>query len=207
MSLTLPQESGGDFELAPADTHTATCYRVIDLGTQQIEFNGETKHQHKIMISWELDAKMEDGKPFSIHKRYTFSSHEKATLRQDLESWRGAAFTAEDFGKFKLPNLLGKACLMGIIHTTKNGKTYANISSIMKLPKGMPIPPLVNEMVDFDLSEFDSAIYAKLSKGLQETIAKSPEYAQVMGKLKPASRDDEPDPDYSASLGIEEISF
>lgn len=184
MSLVLPVESGGDFELAPADTHVATCYRVIDLGTQKVEFQGEAKFQHKIMISWELDVLMADGRPFSIHKRYTFSSHEKANLRQDLESWRGVPFTPEDMGKFKLANLLGKSCLIGIVHTTKNGKTYANISSIMKLPKGMTPPALVNELLEFDLGEFNQEVFDKLSNGLKETIRLSPEYAQAVGGSK-----------------------
>lgn len=180
MSLTLPKESGGDFELPPADTHIATCYRIIDLGTQQIEWQNEVKHQHKIMLSWELNAAMSDGRPFSIHKRYTFSSHEKANMRQDLEAWRGVPFTAEDMGNFKLANLLGKSCLMGIIHSTKNGKTYANISSIMRLPKGMEPPKLVNELLEFDLSHFDADVFAKLSQGIRDTISKSPEYAQAI---------------------------
>ena len=185
MSLTMPKETGGEFELAPADTHVATCYRVIDIGTQKVEFQGEVKFQHKVIISWELDAVMTDGRPFSIHKRYTLSSHEKANMRQDLESWRGVPFTPEEMGSFKLANLLGKSCLLGIVHTTKNGKTYSNISSIMKLPKGMTPPPLVNPLIELDLSEFNPEIYASLSQGLRETIALSPEYAQAISAANP----------------------
>jgi hypothetical protein len=134
------------------------------------------------MISWELNATMSDGKPFSVHKRYTFSSHEKATMRQDLEAWRGLPFSAQDLGSFKLSNLLGKSCLIGIVHTTKNGKTYANISSIMKLPKGMDVPPLVNKLVELDLGEFDQDVFDGLSQGIRDTIALSPEYAQAVGR-------------------------
>lgn len=182
MAKTLPPETQGTFELPPADTHIATCYRIIDLGTQKVEWQGTVKFQHKILIGWELDAKMQDGRPFSMSKRYTYSSHEKATFRHDLESWRGVPFTPYDLGKFQLANLLGKSCLMGIVHTTKNGKTYANISSIMKLPKGMAPPVLVNPLVEFDLDEFNQDIYNSLSQGLRETIALSPEYAKAVGK-------------------------
>lgn len=184
MGKTLPKESQAEFELPPADTHIGTCYRIIDLGTQKVEWQGAVKFQHKIMVSWELNAKMADERPFSVHKRYTFSSHEKSTMRQDLEAWRGVAFSPEDLGKFKLANLLGKCCLIGIVHTTKNGKTYANISSIMKLPKGMAPPPLVNPMIEFDLDEFNQESYNSLSQGLRDTIALSPEYARAIGKGK-----------------------
>jgi hypothetical protein len=189
MAKTLPRESQAEFELPPADTHIATCYRIIDLGTQKVEWQGAVKFQHKIMISWELAAKMADDRPFSVHKRYTYSSHEKSTFRQDLESWRGVPFTQEDLGKFQLANLLGKACLIGIVHTSKNGNNYANISSIMKLPRGMAPPPLVNPMLEFDLDEFNQDIYNGLSQGLRDTIALSPEYAQVIGKGKPSQEE------------------
>lgn len=186
MSILLPAKTDADFELPPADTHLAVCYRVLDLGTQLVEYNGQSKKQHKIMLSWELsEAFMTQGKneglPFSIHKRYTFSSSEKSTLRKDLESWRGVPFTDEDFGKFDLGVLLGKGCLLGVVHTERNGKTYANISSIMRVPKSMTIKPPVNPTVYFDLSDFNQGIYDSLSDSLKATIALSPEYQALKG--------------------------
>lgn len=184
MSLTLPKESN-DFELTPAGTYVATCYRVIDLGTQQSEYQGKQKRQKKISLSWELtEEKMKDGRPFTIHKRYTLSSSDKAALRIDLEAWRGVAFSDEDFGTFDISKLLGKPCLMGVVHNTENGKTYANISSILRLPKGMPSPELINPTVQFDLGAFDQAVYDAFSENLKATIAKSPEYQELKGGHK-----------------------
>ena len=212
MALVLPAESQGEFEIPPADTHVATCYRIVDLGTQKIEWQGEVKFQHKIMLSWELDAKMKDGRPFSIHKRYTYSSHKKSTFRQDLEAWRGVPFSQEDMGKFKLSNLLGKSCLIGIVHTKKDGETYSNISSIMKLPKGMTPPALVNPLVEFDLDEFNLDIYHSLSQNLQNTIAKSPEYARARGagtheEGVTGHLNDNPPVESSANEEFDEIPF
>ena len=74
-----PNSGGGNFEPPPAGTHRAICYRVIDLGTQQSEYQGQTKHQRKIMLSWELvDERMPASgdypeRPFTIHQRYTLS--------------------------------------------------------------------------------------------------------------------------------------
>lgn len=185
MSLKLPPK-GTNFEMTPADTHLAVCYRLIDLGTQQTDYLGQIKRQHKIMLSWELpNALMQEGeyagKPFSFHQRYTYSSSDKSNLRHDLEAWRGVPFSDEDFEKFDLGVLLGKGCLIGIVHETKGGKTYANKSSIMKLPKGMTVPPLVNETINFDLGEFDQNVYDKLSESIKATIAKSPEYQELKG--------------------------
>lgn len=184
--MYMPPNNGGDFIPPPAGTHLAVCYRVIDLGTQQVDWQGETKQQHKLMLSWELpDEKMEDGRPFSISQRYTFSSHEKARFRQDLEAWRGAKFTEADLAGppngFHVRKLLGVPCLLTVVHNVKQGKTYANISAVTKIMKGMAAPPLVNERVYFSLdpSEYSQETFDKLSSGLRAAIEKAPEYLEI----------------------------
>lgn len=180
MPIIATRESDHEYENAPADTYIGVCYRIIDLGTQQIEWQGEVKRQHKVMISWELNAAMSDGQPFTMHKRYTLSLHEKAQLCKDLEAWRGRPFTEDEAKGFDIGTVLGAPCMMQIVHTSKNGKTYANINALMKF-KG-DAPNLVNEKMYFSLNEFDEAKYASLSNGLRETIAKSPEYAEATNK-------------------------
>ena len=101
MFIPNPSE-GGSFTPVPAGSHLAVCYRIIDLGTQKVVFQNENKFLRKVMVSWELpDEKMDDGRPFVISKRYTWSMHEKATLRKHLEAWRGKGFSEEDFGHQK----------------------------------------------------------------------------------------------------------
>jgi hypothetical protein len=180
-----PNNGGAEFTPPPAGTHIATCYRVIDLGTQKQEWQGQAKEMRKVLLSWELpEETMEDGKPFTVSKRYTLSSHEKSTLRKDLEAWRGKSFTDADFGPggFDIASIIGKACLLSIVHTEKEGKTYANIASLSRLTKGMTPPEIINERAYLSLEpgKFVSAIMDKLSNGLQETIRKSPEYAAML---------------------------
>lgn len=181
MALTLPSQQA-EFELPPLGSHIATCYRVIDLGTQLVDYKGTQKKQHKIMLGWELpDEKMSDGRLFTISQRYTLSSHDKSTLRKHLESWRGQPFSDDDFGKFDIGVLVGKGCMLGIVHAASNGNTYANISAIMKLPKGQAATDLVNDKMYFDLSNFDQATFDRLSDGIKAIIAKSPEYQALKG--------------------------
>lgn len=187
MFLPKPSE-GGDFSPPPAGVFTAICYRFIDLGTQQTQYQGQTKHQRKIMLSWEItdpDEHMEDGRPYSISSRYTWSMSDKATLRKTLESWRGKPFDEADFGEggFDTRNLIGAPCMLSIVHKDVEGKTYANISSVTRLPKQLPPGSLTNETVYFSLDEFDNAVFSKLSESLQTTIKASPEY-QALGKPK-----------------------
>lgn len=191
--LPKPTE-GGDFTPPPAGTHPAICHRFIDLGTQKSTFSGESKTQRKVMLSWEItdpDLRMEDGNAFVISQRYTWSMHEKATLRKTLEAWRGQPFVESDFGQggFDVRKLLGVGCLLSILHADKDGKTYANIGAVMKLPKGMSAGELMNPTVFFSLdpNEFDRDVLGTLSDKLQEIIKASPEYQAL---TRPASHGD-----------------
>lgn len=189
MHLPKPTE-GGDFTPPPPGTYPAICYRFIDLGTQATQFNNETKHQRKVMISWEItdeELRMDDGRPYTLSQRYTWSMHEKAGLRKTLESWRGRPFEDADFGEggFDTKNLLGAPCFLSIMHVEKGGKTYANITGVSKLMKGINPGTLVNDKVYFSLDDFDRDALAKLSDGLQSTIKSSPEY-QAMSNTGPA---------------------
>lgn len=186
--MYLPQPSeGGSFTPPPAGTHPAICYRFIDLGTQKNDYQGQAKLQRKVLLSWEIadpEVVMDDGQPFTISSRYTWSMHEKSTLRKTLESWRGQPFVDSDFGQtgFNVKKLLGVGCLLSILHADKDGKTFANISAIMKVPKGMAIPALVNKQVYLSLepAEFDRDVFLTLGDKLQEQIKASPEYQALV---------------------------
>lgn len=188
MGLTV-SEGAGSFELAPAGTHPARCYGMIDMGTQATDYQGETKHQRKALIRFELlgDERMSDGRPYNVSKRYTASLHEKAQLRKDLAAWRGRDFTPEELKGFELTKVLGAFVLLNLIHVEKNGKNYCNIASIMPLPKSMPKPEGVNELLSFDLEKFDQTTFGQLSPGLQEKIMASPEYQAIASKPAPAN--------------------
>lgn len=179
MSLIVKDSGGGgDYAAAPAGAHVARCYRVVDMGTQTVTFKGESKQSHQILISWELPTKlMDDGQPFSVQQRFTASLSEKAKLRAYLEAWRGRKFTENELAGFDLQNIIGKPCMLNIVHVEKDGRTYANIASVMQVPDGMVVPPQVNESLFFTLGEgFDANAFEKLSDGLKEKIKNSPEY-------------------------------
>ena len=193
--MFMPTNDAGSYTPPPAGSHVAICYRVIDLGTQKTEWQGKMKLQRKVMLSWELpDELMEDGRPFTISQRYTFSSHEKSRFRHDLESWRGAPFKDSDFGPggFHVGKLLRVPCILTIVHESKDGKTFANIKGVAKMPKGMTVAPLTNPETFFSLSDFSPDVFSKLPERLQETIKASPEYAQATGAAASDAPDERP---------------
>lgn len=213
--MYLPKSEGGNFELTPDGTFIARCYRFIDLGSHDQTFQGESKGKKRlVMIGFELPTEfMSDGRPFSIHKRYTWSMHEKAALRKDLEAWRGAKFSEADFGPggFDVRNLLGKACTLSIVHTTGAENTYANIVGIGKPMKGLQVPDQVNPSVYFTLEPdgFDQAVFDGLSDKLKEFIRDTPEYRALQGgksgyaEQRGAGRDPARDDRYESGGGFD----
>jgi hypothetical protein len=125
---------------------------VWDLGLQKTTYMGEDKIQHKVIIAWEIEEKINapeseyDGKPYMLNKKYTLSLGEKANLRKDFESWRGKPFTADELKGVDLEKLYGSNCYIGITHQpdrTDASKVYANVTAILPLPKGVErITPL-----------------------------------------------------------------
>lgn len=182
MSLNIKENGGGDFEIVPEGTYIARCYRVVDLGTQVSEFQGERKEQPKVLIGWELlddEVKMKDGRPFSTQKRYTASLHEKSQLRKDLQNWRGKRFTPEELEGFDLKNVLGTYCQMQITHVQKNDRTYDTVDAIMATKEK---PAGVNDLIHYDIHEPDAEVFNSFSDKLRETIAQSPEYIEVQSQ-------------------------
>lgn len=194
MGFVAKDSGGGAFKLAPAGTHLARCYRMIDLGTQEVVFNNETKYQHKIQLSWELHGededgnplKMDDGAPMSVSKRYTLSLHSKAGLRRDLESWRGKPFTETEAQGFDVTVLLDKWCMLSLIHNAVGDKTYANIASISAVPNAMrkSLPNGLNDLERFDIDDPDMKLFATFHEKLRETIENAPEWKAAMDRRK-----------------------
>lgn len=194
----IPKPDSRDFMPVPQGNHVAVCYRVIDLGTQRSEYLGKEKHQRKVLISWEIpDEKMDDGRPFTIGQRFTWSMSEKANLRKVLESWRGKAFTDDDFGAngFDIKNIIGVGCMLNVVHSTKGDRTYANIATIARLPKGMVAPKLSNDECYVWLSkeEFSRSSFDKLTDALKDIIQQSPEY-RALSERESISSDEPPMP-------------
>lgn len=125
---------------APEGTHQAVCVDIIDKGMLPNKFR-DGALQHKVEVVWQINEPRDDGKRFAVSKRYTASLNDKATLRHDLESWRGCPFSPSELSGFDLESIVGANCLLNIVHkagTQDPTKTFANVAAVMPLLKGMP---------------------------------------------------------------------
>lgn len=182
----IAENNGSNFTLIPAGNHIARCYQMIQIGTV-VEKSGiyAGKESHKVRLTWETPDEQHDfGKglqPFSISKEFTLSMNEKATLRKMLESWRGKAFTEDEAKAFDITVLLGKACMLNVIHkTSAQGKTYAEISSISALPKGFECTKQINPSSLLSFDEWSETVFSTLPDFLKEKIKSSKEYAAMI---------------------------
>jgi len=195
MAFIAQDTGGGDFKRVPPGVHIGRCYSLIDLGSQKVEFQGDVKIQHKILVRWELFGEDEDGQPLTIEmdgrtmpmtisKRYTLSLSSKARLRQDLESWRGRGFTDEEAKGFDVSKLLGAYCMVNVTHNETNGKTYSNVASLTPLPGALKHakPDPVHPNQTFDLDNPDMALFETLHEKLQDTIRESAEWVARSSK-------------------------
>ena len=183
MSLTVNVNKQSSIAPIPQGTYLAVCYMLVDLGMQYSE--AFKKSSRKVLIGWEVPEETItiDGeeRPRNITKQYTASLNESASLRQDLAAWRGRDFTPEELEAFDLRNIVGTSCMINVVHKVKkDGKTFANIQSIMALPKGMPKGELDQKPVIFDLDTAEVEQVDGLPGWIADMIKKSSTYQEKL---------------------------
>lgn len=156
--------------------HKARCVKVIDLGTQENNYDGQVTWKRQCMVIWEVPSEVNNnGEPLTISKFYTLSLHEKATLGQDLSAWRGRPFTEIEKKGFDISKLCGVTCFINVMEG-KNGKP--RVSSIMPLPKDDDIKDQYHESVVFSIDEYQKGNreeFNKLADGIRNIILRSKE--------------------------------
>ena len=171
-------------ELIPAGNYIARCYKMLHIGTNLETIDGKTQLMNKVRIGWELptetkvfdEAKGEQ--PLVIDQEYTLSMNEKSNLRKMLASWRGQDFSEDQAKSFDITNLIGKPCMVNIIHKpAKTGdKVYQSIGSVSPMPKGVPCPDQVNKNQILQYDNFDTNLFDSLPDFIKNKVLTSVEY-------------------------------
>jgi hypothetical protein len=170
------KESGGnrEFKRAPAGVHPAVCNLVVDCGVQP---GGKFKPRHQVYIRWEIPTQRVEWTdkngdkhegPLTIGRFYTASLADKATLRRDLENWRGRAFTRQELAGFNLFNILGAPCQLMVVQKPAGNEIYSNVAGVMGWPKDQPKPEAENKLLRYSPDE--PAQYDELPQWLREKV-------------------------------------
>lgn len=160
-------EQDSKYAPCPEGSFAAACVDVIDLGEKVEQFEGNPeKLVRKVALVYRTAEVNDSGEPCDVSKEFTLSMHERAGLRKHLEAWRGKPYSEDAIQQgVPLHKLVGQPAFLGIGHkTSKKGRTYAVIMSVMKVPNGMTIPPAK----DYTRPDFWEERKAEYAKGASE---------------------------------------
>lgn len=139
----LVQDTQSRFTPHPEGQFPAVCVDVINLGERLQTFGGKISIKPKLALVFRTGQRREDGEFFEIAAEFTASLHDKAGLRQFMESWRGKAYTPEQIAAgVQVDKMEGAKALLSIMHHTaaNSGRVYGKIQSVMRLPAGLEVP-------------------------------------------------------------------
>lgn len=161
----------------------AQCVDTIALGEKVQDFPGTTPYlaQTCALVFRTGEKNPETGEYIDVHKEYTVSMGVKANLRKDLEQWRGQAYTPDQIeAGVPLDKLTGNFALLTIAHrkSVTKGKTYANITAIVGVPRQMV--GTVTKYTDYTRDEYWSkkkAEYATAAQAFRDANAPKPKSA------------------------------
>lgn len=171
------------YELIPSGTHLAILVTIADLGMQSHVWNGEEKLRSRLYFTWELpnETREFDGvsKPMVIGSEFTNSMAEKAKLRPIIEGMLGTKLRDDEASNFDLDSykeLLGKPCLVTVVHNESKGKTYANVTTTSPIMKGMVVPKQFNQSVVYEIESGSELDFQQLPEFIQKKIQNAGKY-------------------------------
>lgn len=166
-----------------AGSYIARCYQFIHIGTSRYEYMGQEKITNKIRYGFELPNELkvfkegEQAKPIAIAAEFNLTMFEKGKLRPTIDGWLGKKLSDMEADSFDVETMVGKPCMLNVIH---NDKGYAEVASISPLPKGVECPPQINKSQVLNYSNFDRELFEKLPEFIRKRIENSDEYRRML---------------------------
>lgn len=98
-----------------------------------------------------------------------------------VERMIGTSLHDEEAYNFNFEDLLGRECLLNVVHDEKNGNVYANIKGATPLPNGMIAPEQFNASKVIDVNTSPVAEIEALPEFIKTKIFSSEEW---IGRLR-----------------------
>lgn len=156
--------------------YIAVCVGVIDLGEQYSE--RFKNYKNEVQFVWELAGETVevDGekKPRQLSRVFSVATSKKGNLRGFLSSWNGVSYSDEQFQELDLFGQVGKPCQLNVV--LNDTGEYANVDSVIPLPKGVPAPTTDTPPILWNMDEWDDTRFAALPEWVQEKIRRSTQY-------------------------------
>lgn len=156
--------------------YLAVCVGVIDLGEQYSE--KFKNYRNEVQFVWELAGETAevDGeqKPRQLSRTFSVAASKKSNLRGFLGGWNGVQYSDEQFQDLDLFGQAGRPCQLNVV--LNDTGEYANVDSVIPLPKGMPAPQAVSPTILWNMDEWSDEKFSALPDWVQEKIKKSTQY-------------------------------
>ena len=98
-------------------------------------------------------------------------------MRGFISSWNSKQYSDEEFLEVDLFDQIGKPCQLNVV--LSDSGEYANVESVMPLPKGFPAPVTKTAFFTWDMDSWDDAAFEQLPAWTQEQIKKSTQYQKT----------------------------
>ena len=194
----------------PAGNHVARLYSILHIGTINNPYKGQDRQVNTVRLTFELCNERkefkegEDEKPYSISQEYTFSMNKKSHLEHLVEGLLGKSLTDAEAANIEIEEMLGKACLLNVIHreAKASGNLYANIAGASPLPKGIEVPVMFNPAKWMSVLDASQEELDKLPDFLVKKVQSSEEYQQRFYGVEPKETysQDDGEVDYSNDI-------
>lgn len=183
-----PTTGGGEFpDVIEAGNYPAVLIALVDLGTQENEYKGVTSYRRTIFLAWEIPG--ESGAPV-LGREFSANLSPKSNLNKWLAALaKDGKVPAEGVN---LLDLLGKPCLLQVSAETKKNaegqeRTYNGLTTISRLPKGLPAPsasrkPVVVNLDDKEIPDWLPRSYGRLLSEIRAECAEK--HSTVRGKFE-----------------------
>jgi len=192
---TVPTKHERKYELAPEGTHLARIVQFFHIGTIQETIKGETKDRNKVRLVFELPLETYEyegvQKPHLLAQEYTLSLNQKAALRKIVDGLEGRSLTEEEEYSYDVEALVGKECMVQVVHNESKGSTYANVANVMPTLKGAVCPAQITPRIVFSYAPFDPSLFASLPEFLRTKIEASKEFKVATG-TEPSPTEESP---------------
>jgi hypothetical protein len=109
----------------------------------------------------------------SIGRRFTVSMGRKSNLRKFVEGWQGHFATDAIADAFALRSLLGKTCMVQVIHTVgADGRTYGNLDAAVPVPVSLDVSAIKQSHASFfyEVGTSDEDALSALPAWLQKLV-------------------------------------
>lgn len=191
MPITAPKPES-NYTLCPKGTHIARLFKIVNLGTHDYEYQGDTKTAQFIRLYWELPNKIdkfsytdketgkevEVEKPFAVSREFTLSMGPKSNLRPIVEGIIGVALTDDEAYNFDIETLLGKESLITVSHVkSKDGsREFSKVMNTAELMDGQTCPSAVNDLIVIDVNSITEEECGALPEWMRERLTESHEW-------------------------------